>query len=176
MNNDFRELDYTNISSKNINKKQPQFDEIKLNSKYRNIKILLALFFVGYIFALSYMCISKVFKINDLNRTIEKNKIIIKKKESETCDKSDYLEDMGDLSINSCNQINEIEVNMNNLKEEEKNYQSVNKDLEKEINTLNKEINKLNEKIVKADNVKWLLENKVEEIQNEIKTLKEKSM
>ena len=176
MNNAYQELDYSNISSRNINKKQSKFDEIKINSKYSNVKKLFAIFFVACIFTLAYICISRAFKIINLNKIIERNKNIIKKKESETCDKSDYLEDMGTLSMNSCNEINEIEENMNNLKEEEKNYQSVNKELEKEINTLNKEIRKLNEKLANADNVKWLLENEIEEIKKEIETLREKSM
>jgi hypothetical protein len=175
MDNVFQELDYSDMSAKHMKRNNKQFNEIDTKHRGRIFQLLISLILLILFIIFFILILSRNSKISSITKEIENNKRAINLNQLKLSYENNKLKEI-QLNITNYSNLNENK-EVKDIKENIQDMTKQNNNLKNDINELNGDVEELKEKLKKYENVKESnLQKELELLEEQIEKIRQNPM
>ena len=175
MDNVFQELDYSDMSAKHMKRNNKQFNEIDTKHRGRIFQLLISLILLILFIIFFILILSRNSKISSITKEIENNKRAINLNQLKLSYENNKLKEI-QLNITNYSNLNENK-EVKDIKENIQDMTKQNNNLKNNINELNGDVEELKEELKKYENVKESnLQKELELLEEQIEKIRQNPM
>ena len=175
MDNVFQELDYSDMSAKHMKRNNKQFNEIDTKHRGRIFQLLISLILLILFIIFFILILSRNSKISSITKEIENNKRAINLNQLKLSYENNKLKEI-QLNITNYSNLNENK-EVKDIKENIQDMTKQNNNLKNDINELNGDVEELKEELKKYENVKESnLQKELELLEEQIEKIRQNPM
>ena len=176
MDNVFQELDYSDMSAKHMKRNNKQFNEIDTKHRGRIFQLLISLILLILFIIFFILILSRNSKISSITKEIENNKRAINLNQLKLSYENNKLKEIQLNITNYSNNLNENK-EVKDIKENIQDMTKQNNNLKNNINELNGDVEELKEELKKYENVKESnLQKELELLEEQIEKIRQNPM
>ena len=175
MDNVFQELDYSDMSAKHMKRNNKQFNEIDTKHRGRIFQLLISLILLILFIIFFILILSRNSKISSITKEIENNKRAINLNQLKLSYENNKLKEI-QLNITNYSNLNENK-EVKDIKENIQDMTKQNNNLKNDINELNGDVEELKEELKKYENMKESnLQKELELLEEQIEKIRQNPM